>query len=229
MNNNPKALPIDEQANRLLQFVSENYAEGSYVKTHLLLPRIAKDSSLSVISQQRIYLLLEHLSNSELIQWTAPQETFRVTANGYRHLETRHTNLSTSQAFVAMWFDDTMNNSYENGIRPAIEDTGYTPVRIDKKNFLGKIDDEIIAEIRRSRFVIADFSHGGDGVRGSVYYEAGFAHGLGIPVIYLCREGSTLAFDTDHYPHIIWSDTSQLREQLQNRILALLGEGPNHP
>ena len=66
-------------------------------------------------------------------------------------------------------------------------------------------------------------------MRGSVYYEAGFAHGLGIPVIYLCRKDSELAFDTNHYPHIIWNDTSELREQLRSRILALLGEGPNHP
>ena len=97
-----------------------------------------------------------------------------------------------------MWFDKSMDGLYERGIAPAIEATGYNPLRIDRKDFLGKIDDEIIAEIRHSRFVVADFSHGKDGVRGSVYYEAGFAHGLGIPVIYLCRKGSDLAFDTNH-------------------------------
>ena len=32
------------------------------------------------------------------------------------------------------------------------------PVRIDQKERLNKIDDEIIAEIRRSRFLVADFT-----------------------------------------------------------------------
>ncbi len=42
--------------------------------------------------------------------------------------------------------------------------------------------DRILARIRESRFVIADLTHN----RGGVYYEAGFAEGLGIPVIYTC-------------------------------------------
>ena len=53
------------------------------------------------------------------------------------------------------------------------------------------IDDEIIAEIRRSWFVVADFTcgtvpHEGKEVaipRGGVYYEAGFAQGLNVPLI----------------------------------------------
>ena len=66
--------------------------------------------------------------------------------------------------------------------------------------------DEIIAEIRRSRFLVADFTHGEDGARGGVYYEAGFANGLGIKVIHTCREDAvrTLHFDTSHINHIVW-------------------------
>ena len=46
-------------------------------------------------------------------------------------------------------------------------------MRIDRHEHVNKIDDEIIAEIRRARFVVADFTHGDTGGRGSVYYEAG--------------------------------------------------------
>jgi hypothetical protein len=35
---------------------------------------------------------------------------------------------------------------------PAIRDSGYEPMRIDRKEHINKIDDEIIAEIRRSCF-----------------------------------------------------------------------------
>ena len=39
-------------------------------------------------------------------------------------------------------------------------------------------------QIRKSKFLIADFT----GQRGGVYYEAGFAYGLGLPVIWTCRK-----------------------------------------
>ena len=75
---------------------------------------------------------------------------------------------------------------------------------------------------------MADFTPGTDGARGGVYFEAGFAFGLNIPVIYLCREKEIdkIHFDTRQYHHITWSDAEELRRDLKNRILALIGEGP---
>ena len=101
-------------------------------------------------------------------------------------------------------------------------------MRIDRKQDVIKIDDEIIAEIRRSRFLVADFTHGKDGARGGVYFEAGFALGLGIPVIYTCREDAIdeIHFDTRQYHHTTWKDPEDLRDKLEKRILALIGEGP---
>ena len=122
-----------------------------------------------------------------------------LTVKGYERLEENEKpNQDSTKVFVAMWFDDSMDEVWEKGIRPAITDAGYEPVRIDQKEHANKIDDEIIAEIRRSRFVVADFTHGKindkglskkkRGARGGVYYEAGFAHGLGIEVIFTCRK-----------------------------------------
>ena len=94
-----------------------------------------------------------------------------------------------------------------------------------QKEHVNKIDDEIIAEIRRSRFLVADFTQGQDGARGGVYFEAGFAFGLGIPVIYTCRKDmiEKLAFDTRQYNHIFWECNEDLRRSLGNRIAATIG------
>ena len=71
------------------------------------------------------------------------------------------------QAFVAMWFAPFMEEVYDLAFAPAIEAAGYEPVRIDRKEFLGKVDDEILAEIRKSKFVVADFTTDKEaGVRG---------------------------------------------------------------
>lgn len=142
------------------------------------------------------------------------------------HLQTRE--FQSSQAFVAMWFSDSMNEAFLQGIEPAIIKAGYKPMRIDKKEHVNKVDDEIIAEIRRSRFLISDFTCEPSKVRGGVYFEAGFAMGLGIPVIWTTNSGSIndLHFDTRQYNHIVWDQPADLYTKLLARIGAVIGDGP---
>jgi hypothetical protein len=108
----------------------------------------------------------------------------------------------SNRAFVAMWFDPQMDDAYTLGIAPALSDAGYTPVRVDREHYNDKIDDKIIAEIRRSGLVVADFT----GERGGVYYEAGFARALGLLVVSTVRKDhiARLHFDTRQYNHIVW-------------------------
>jgi nucleoside 2-deoxyribosyltransferase len=68
------------------------------------------------------------------------------------------------------------------------------------------IDDKLRVEIRRSKFILADLT---DENRGS-YWEAGFAEGLGIHVIYLCEEEKFKRekphFDINHHLTVIWKN-----------------------
>ena len=160
----------------------------------------------------------------------ATRHVYSLTVEGYSHLAELGKRISdSSQAFVAMWFDASMNDAWAVGIEPGIRDAGYDARRIDKTEHLNKIDDEIIAEIRRSKFLVADFTEGDSGTRGGVYYEAGFAHGLNIPVIFTCHKDSLkkIHFDTRQYPYIVWGSHEELRLLLAKRISAVLGDGPN--
>ncbi|MCL4552574.1 MAG: nucleoside 2-deoxyribosyltransferase [Candidatus Marsarchaeota archaeon] len=138
-------------------------------------------------------------------------------------LRPRHPGVG-NQCFVAMWFDEKTQMAYDQGIWRAVKETGYEPRRIDKVEHNDKIDDRIIAEIRQSRLLVADFT----GNRGGVYFEAGFAMGLGIPVIWTCHKDwvDKLHFDTRQYNHIVWESPGDLREGLQNRIRATQPLGP---
>ena len=131
-----------------------------------------------------------------------------------------------------MWFDESMLEAWEEGIKPAIKDSGYEPFRIDEPKDVIKIDDRIIAEIKRSRFLVADFTNGRDGARGSVYYEAGFAHGLGMPVIFTCRKDliNETHFDTRQYYHVVWETPEDLRTNLTKSYLrcSWRRSGKNH-
>ena len=59
-----------------------------------------------------------------------------------------------------------MDEAWTEGIKSAIAEAGYDPFRIDRKEHNNRIVDEIISEIRRSRLLVADFSHGEDVARG---------------------------------------------------------------
>jgi hypothetical protein len=120
--------------------------------------------------------------------------------------------------FVAMWFDPRLGAAFENGLAPGIRDAGFEPHRIDQAKTNRGISDEILAGIRTSEFVVADFT----GQRQSVYFEAGFARGLGKEVIWCCRsdEISNLHFDTKHLGHVTWDEPADLRIKIRESIQA---------
>ena len=134
------------------------------------------------------------------------------------------------QAFVAMWFDDSMGGVYRDGIKPAIEEAGYAARRIDQKDFVGGVVDEIVTEIRKSRFVVADFTTSPEaGVRGGVYFEAGFAFGLDIPLFLTCRKDCTEAvhFDIGHLNRL--GNTGGSAKEAQNPHRGRLGTRSAQP
>jgi nucleoside 2-deoxyribosyltransferase len=152
-------------------------------------------------------------------------QTVSIAPRGFIHTdELKLKAASSAQAFVAMWFSEEMKPLWINGFEPGVRAAGYDPLRIDMKEHAGKICDEIIAEIRRSHFVVADFT----GQRHGVYFEAGFAAGLGLHVIWTCRRDDikNLHFDIRQYNCIDWVGSDDLTERLRNRIEAVIGEGP---
>ncbi len=149
----------------------------------------------------------------------ARRTSFRLTPAGWQRLrELAKMRLDSNRAFVAMWFNPELQSTWTEGIRPALKALGYEPVRIDYTHGEDRIDDRIIAEIRRSALVVADFT----GHRGGVYFEAGLAMGLGIPVVWTCRrqDNERTHFDTRQYQHLLWDTPEDLRQQLVNHISA---------
>jgi len=106
----------------------------------------------------------------------------------------------TDQVFVAMSFKPALESAWRDGLSAGIAAAGYRPLRVDKDEHNEKICDRIISEIRRSAFLVADVTRHRQGV----YFEAGYAMGLGIPVIWTCqkREMNRAHFDTRQYNHI---------------------------
>lgn len=145
----------------------------------------------------------------------------RIEYKGWDYLSQLSHNRATSmQCFVAMWFHQSMNDAWENGIRPAVTDAGYRPRRVDDEPHVDRIDHRIIRMIRESRFLVADVTEHRQGV----YFEAGFALALDMPVIWTCRHDNAdeIHFDTRQFNHIIWNEPAELRTQLHDSIQAVI-------
>lgn len=163
------------------------------------------------------------IRKSQYIALDMMEEVISIEPKGWEYLETLSTKKRSSDvAFVAMWFDKSLHDVFNREIHPALEECGYTPpFRIDQLEHSGKIDDEIISRIIQSNIVIVDLTcrvvpsrtstKSSDKIveaRGGVYFEAGYAKGLNIPVIWTCRNDCVdhIHFDTRQYSQIVWHE-----------------------
>ena len=162
----------------------------------------------------------------------------KLTVKGHSRLAALDSFQAISKScFVAMWFGDEVEDAYTKGIEPAVKKTGFNPIRIDRKHHNRKIDDVIVAEIRRARFLVCDFTTGllpdpsaptrqTAVARGGVYYEAGLAHGLGKDVVWTCRRDliDHVHFDLRQYSKVLWEDgkEDEFCNELHERIRAVI-------
>lgn len=207
-----------EMVNRLLLFLADRapdfWSAGPY--------NLKTDYPLLVLKgPQEFTYLMKVAGEMQLLE----PGTGVIARLGWERIdELRRSRPNSRQAFVAMWFHESLTEAWVKGFNPGIESTGrFEALRVDGVQHNGKIDDRIVAEIRRSGLVVADFT----GNRGGVYFEAGLAIGLGLPVIWTCRKDciGEVQFDTRQYNHIIWEDVETLRDALRDRILATVVAG----
>ncbi len=154
-------------------------------------------------------------------------------SNGYEHLifykitidglskviELQTEGENSNLCFVAMSFKEETVPIRE-AIKSALKNTGFRPIIIDESHIDSDrtINDEIIASLKKCNFCISDFSHHSNGV----YFESGFALGLGKKVIYTCskEEFKKRHFDIQPLQHIQYESPEQLKDLLAYKIEA---------
>lgn len=131
-------------------------------------------------------------------------------------------------AFIAMQYRDAeeLRKIVDGCFRTAVEETGYRLMRLDDDPRAGIVDDRIRVDIQSARFMIADLTHDNPGA----YWEAGYAEGLGKPVIYTCEtkkfDERKTHFDTSHLTTVLWSsdDYTDTANRLKATIRATIPE-----
>ena len=166
--------------------------------------------------------------------WTRA-ESILIDSNKNEEINSNKTsNEKSKKAFIAMWIDSSMENPKQS-IEEAVRNAGYEPLRIDDKKHINKIDDEILSEIEKARFIVCDLTSAAtDKPRSSVYFEAGYAKGKKIPVIWTCKEQMKEvhfnSFDTRQYKCLFWDENNMddFIKELQAHIEGdrYIGKGP---
>jgi len=98
---------------------------------------------------------------------------------------------------------------------------GYDCDRVTEENAEERILPEILKRIGSAAFVIVDLTD----LRQNVFYELGYADGLGKRVIVTARKGTELPFDVKDIPTIFWDSQRKLKEDLEARIRAIVKTG----
>lgn len=220
---------ITEQADNLIRYIAQvNNVPGEYKKIDFEIdwPVIGSMSQKASIYICNNLIKEKIFETDQEISETHSYKNIRLSFKGWeKYNSLRFNTKKYRKAFIAMSFsNDDLNIFYSNFLKNGVKKTGFNLIKLDENHEAGLIDDKLRVEIQNSDFLLADLTDDNNGA----YWEAGYAEGLGKPVIYLCEKKKFLEknthFDTSHLHTILWDleDPEDSISKIQSSIRATL-------
>ena len=211
--------PIVQTAN-MIRYIGDtvsqsgNAIEQLPLNFHAIIGALNRESAIRLVKEliERRLLTTDGLGTAVRVDSTGrPHQEFTnisLTLDGWEKYEAeKRGQFSGNYGFIAMQFnDDNLDAFVRDVVKPAVKDgIGYELVDMRDVPEAGIIDNIMRIQIRDAAFVIADLTHDNNGA----YWEAGYAEGLGKPVIYICEktkfDNEKSHFDTNHCTTVPWS------------------------
>ena len=211
INNKPTLPNANEQANNIIRLIGDHVQKTGDDLTEVPTTFAAAVGSPSRNASLRIATELVSkgaLTGLNSSHFGSPYEVqdLNLTLDGWRiYDEEKRGRTAGALGFLAMKFGDPILDPFSREvIKPAIQSIGFELLDIRDTAQAGIIDNLLRAQIRDAAFVLVDLTHDNSGA----YWEAGFAEGLGKPVLYLCEKAKfderKTHFDTNHCTTVIW-------------------------
>lgn len=201
--------PLDQRIN-IIRYIGDKVTEkGGTINFHISDITRLNGEADEILSHS----LIEELEKRGEIIFARPltmgggYDDVNLSLEGWKIYETEKRGMvAGNYGFIAMQFNDSELETFvQDVVKPTVEKTGFSLVDVRDVARAGIIDNIIRNQIRAARFVIADLTHDNNGA----YWEAGYAEGLGKPVIYICEkakfEEKRTHFDTNHCTTVLWS------------------------
>jgi hypothetical protein len=212
---------VAKQADNLVLWFAQNVPQGK----RIFVQPSTHQSIVGATSPEGFGLILKKLLNRGFLDGhisatmrESDRGNLALSFDGWQYYEQlKKGAIDSRTAFMAMEYGDPeLDGIVDNYFKDAVKKTGFELFRLTEKPKAGSIDDRLRVEIRNSRFLLADLTHSNAGA----YWEAGYAEGLGKPVIYTCRkeifdsEKTKPHFDTNHHLTVVW-DSSNMQEAVE--------------
>lgn len=191
--------------------LSESYREGLDELVHAILKQLPAKK----ITPTQI------INVGDLAKEVAKEvaQIMKVNPQGIREENGQNEKGDPKLVFVIISFTSDMDSIFE-GIQAAGQIHGLRVERV--KDVLGdyRITDKIIEMIHNARLIVADLTH----EIPNVYFELGYARGLGKTIITTAREGTKLHFDVKDWTCTFYNDSRVLERHLRERFAFELGK-----
>ena len=194
-------------------------------------------ATIGAFDRDKAIQLAQELKEKEVVRTHGPDTWFRqaddskphrseptkisLSLAGWEQYEAeRRGQMSGQDGFLALKFNEPdLDDFVKDVLKPTVEENfGCNLYDMRDVSQAGVIDNIMRVRIRDARFVIAELSHGNQGV----YWEAGFAEGLGKPVVYICEASKfkEIHFDANHCTTVKWSADES--EKFKRELVATL-------
>ena len=205
-----------QQADNLILYLAEHTKQlGQCIQIEYDSPRSGKQIQawIGAVDRTNLIEILQELTASKLLTHPQPPNAaycrISLTIAGWnRAEELKNVNKQSTQAFMAMKFEENQQKFIKGKLYPVIKKMGFDLKLLpDITSTENLIDNKLRVAIKQSRFLICDLTHGNKGA----YWEAGYAEGLGLPVIYICEKKAldtkdNIHFDVNHQEIYSWID-----------------------
>lgn len=125
---------------------------------------------------------------------------------------------STRSVLVCMSFTDRPDfKDLLAAIKLVCAEFEYEAERIDESNLSKRVLPQILAQVKRSAFVVVDVTE----LKPNVFYELGFADGAAKEVVLVAKKGTELPFNVADVPVIFWESFEEFKHDLRKRLNAL--------
>ncbi|RKN71901.1 hypothetical protein [Paenibacillus ginsengarvi] len=163
---------------------------------------------------QELVHIIEKLRDEQLLERTGA--SFKLTEKGWQEAEAKAEGKRLMPCAVIVPGLEEKRKEWSMTIFPKLQQCGYIPSMIEYSK-LNKVGDSAFQTIAESKLLVADLS----GDCADIYFAAGYALGQEVPVLISVQrsEAERLAIKSSQMRPIVWEQTEELADKLQQRLL----------
>ena len=237
------ALSLRERGDRVLLLTDRLAPEFSEpLVLDVTLMTLAQAWSATATSEA-LWSVLRDLERRSCVDLTSrvsaegPEQRLTLLPEGQEHLVAlrKMTKPPQSQTlYAAQWHHGDAQAIFEQAIAPAAARYKLQALRLDRSKTGNRPLGEPLHAIRQARAVVVEMTGEAKSMPpGGLWFEAGFAAGLGVPILWTCRDDKglrkALALEAASAPSgvLFWKTAEDLKMALEKRLEAVLAGGQN--